>query len=154
MFNPNPVIQALPIFDGQVCYVIDEALRRPEQWLEQALAHRALFREPAGNAYPGLELPLPEGIERMLLEFVNLHLGRRFHVRRLRSVSCRLAMVGKPPEALQPRPTWPSFLAEPAALSGRRELAVPGRPSGHPDFSACSKKRDPPGRLHRRERRA
>lgn len=103
MFNPNPVIQALPIFDGQVCYVIDEALRRPEQWLEQALSHRALFREPAGNAYPGLELPLPEGIERMLLEFVNLHLGRRFHVRRLRIASGRLALVTRPPGLLQPR---------------------------------------------------
>jgi hypothetical protein len=103
MFNSNPVIQTFSIDDEQVCYVIDEVLRKPEQWLEQALAHRALFREQAGNAYPGLELPMPENIEQSVLEFVTAYLGRRFHVRRLRSVSCRLAMVGKSPEALQPR---------------------------------------------------
>lgn len=103
MFNPNPVIQVLPIGDGQDCYVIDDALRKPEQWSGKAAAYRALFREPSGNAYPGLELPMPEGIEQMLLEFVTLHLARRFRLRRLRIGTCRLALVTKPPGQLQPR---------------------------------------------------
>lgn len=34
MFNPSPRIQVIPIPGRHACYVIDDALREPERWIE------------------------------------------------------------------------------------------------------------------------
>ncbi len=103
MFNPKPTIQALPLYDEQVCYVIDDVLLHPEVWVQEAVKHRAHFMEAPSNAYPGIELPMPEDINQGIIDYFNSFLNRRFGIRRIKASYSRLSMVTRTPEQLMPR---------------------------------------------------
>jgi hypothetical protein len=103
MFNPRPQIVSLPIDDHHRCYVIDDALRQPERLVELARTHRPKFGRASNNAYPGIELRMPEEFSARLDDFFRLHVRARLGARRTLSMHTRLAMVTTPPHALLPR---------------------------------------------------
>ena len=103
MFNPRPVIQALPIHAGHKCLVIDDALIEPERWVDFAAGHLAHFQPAAHNAFPGPELALPADAAAALDDFFRQHIRARLGGRRTLAMNARLSMVALPPAALQPR---------------------------------------------------
>lgn len=102
MFNPRPDIHVLPIDARHDCLVIDDALLEPERLVEYAAAHRHEFRAAAVNAYPGIELRMPDAFSTQLGEFFRQHARNRLGARRVQSVYSRLSMVTLAPEQLQP----------------------------------------------------
>lgn len=103
MFNPHPKIQALGVAGQAICYVIDDALRDPERWVELAAAHADAFQEAPHNAYPGPELRMPETISAQLDEFFGRHVRRLFEARRTLRMYSRLSLATRRPEQLDPR---------------------------------------------------
>jgi hypothetical protein len=102
MFNPRPAIQVLPIAPGQACYVVDDALVDPERLRSQAVAGRDRFAMAPHNAYPGLELRMPEAFSRRLDDFFRLHVRARLGMRRTLRMYSRLALATLRPDELQP----------------------------------------------------
>jgi hypothetical protein len=103
MFNPNPRIERLAIGPRNDCFVIDDALLEPERWVEYAVAHRGDFTELERNAYPGIELALPENATAQLEAFFALHLRRQLGGRRTLRRMARLSLATTTPENLSPR---------------------------------------------------
>lgn len=102
IFNPQPQIREIPLGNGQVCCVIDDVLANPEAWVEQAVRYRAAFLEAPGNAYPGIELPVPAAVNEALIGYFSTYVNRRFGIRRITRSYSRLSMVTKRPEQLRP----------------------------------------------------
>jgi hypothetical protein len=105
MFNPNPDIRAIPISPGQRCLVVDNVLSDPQAWVDRAALHRADFELTGHNAYPGLELRMPDPVSERLSEFFSRHIRHQLGARRIERVHSRLALVTHRPEQLQP-PQW------------------------------------------------
>lgn len=103
MFNPNPVVQALPIAPGHEAYVIDDALRDPEAWVERAVRHVDAFEEAPHNAFPGPELRMPDPVSVLLDAYFGEHVRARLGARRTLRAYCRLSIVTRKPEELEPR---------------------------------------------------
>ena len=103
MFNPDPHIRELPITPGHSCYVIDQVLSDPQAWVDRACQHREAFEMTGHNAYPGVELRMPDLISERLGEFFAQHIRSRLGARRTERVHSRLALVTLAPEQLQPR---------------------------------------------------
>ena len=105
MFNPDPVVQELPLFDGHKVVVIDDALQAPQRWLDWAVQAEAqgLFRSGPNNAYPGLELPMPEQVCAALDQCFARHGRQQLGARRSLNLYARMAMVTLQPEQLSPR---------------------------------------------------
>lgn len=103
MFNPDPVIRSVPICAGHSCYVVDNALADPDAWVERAVRHRADFAMEGHNAYPGIELAMPDGISERLRDFFAVHIRQRLGARRIQRAHSRLSIVTLPPAQLQPR---------------------------------------------------
>jgi hypothetical protein len=103
MLNPRPRIERIAIGPRHDCFVIDDALLEPERWVEYATAHRDEFAELERNAYPGIELPLPEPAEAQLEAFFALHLRRRLGARRTLRRMARLSLATTAPDRLAPR---------------------------------------------------
>ena len=103
IFNPRPVIQAVPIGPNKFAYVVDDVLLNPQSMVELAVLQRSEFRLPKVYAYPGLELPMPPDFSGRLDDFFRLHIRRLIGGRRSIRMSCRLSMVSFPPEELVPR---------------------------------------------------
>ena len=102
MFNPNPTLQVVPLFDGHECLVIDNALQDPHGWAVFAVEQRARF-QPSGLSYPGLELWLAEEAMARYADFFAQHLRSRLGGRRTINIANRLSLVTLPPESLAPR---------------------------------------------------
>ena len=102
MFNPHPQIQAVPLFDGHECIVIDDALQEPRQWTEWACAQRDRFT-PSGHAYPGRELWLAEEATARFAEFFATHIRSRLGARRTINIANRLSLVTLQPHELAAR---------------------------------------------------
>jgi Family of unknown function (DUF6445) len=102
MFNPDPRIERVPLHDGHVCYVVDDALVEPEHLRAWAVARRDEFRPVDFNAYPGQYLLLPERYNEALQSFYLCHIRAHFDARRLLRMHCRLSMVSTPPSLLRP----------------------------------------------------
>lgn len=102
VFNPNPKIEHVVLDDGQVCHVVDDALRDPDAFVAWAAARADAFRQVDFNAYPGTYLMTPAPVERALDDFFVAEMRRFFDARRLVKMHCRLSMVTLPPEALRP----------------------------------------------------
>lgn len=102
MFNPHPRIQAVPLFDGHQCLVVDDALEDPAHWAAWSVAQRPNLT-PSGHAYPGVEMWLPDEPTRLLAEFFLQHLRSALGMRRIVNAACRLSLVSLPPTALAPR---------------------------------------------------
>lgn len=103
MFNPAPRIQTLHVAGQPVCHVIDDILLEPGKWVALAAAEAARFTEGEHNAYPGLELRLPEAVSAPLDAWFGQHLRGRFGARRTLERYSRLSLVTRPPQALAPR---------------------------------------------------
>lgn len=101
-FHPQPNIEHRVLANGQVCHVVDDALRHPESFVAWAMERRDAFRRVDFNAYPGTYLMMPAAIERGLEEFFVTHMRKFFDARRLLKMHCRLSMVTLPPAALRP----------------------------------------------------
>lgn len=104
MFNSAPAasVLAVHIAGPQYCYVIDNALERPEEWVAFAADHREQFVAPPRNAYPGLEMRMPEPISDQFNAFFMQYIRGLFQVRRSLQMYSRLSLVTTPPQALQP----------------------------------------------------
>lgn len=102
MFNANPSIQCVQLTPAQRCLVIDDALQEPAHWVEQAALHRQYFRHGPRNAYPGIELLMPDEFSVVLADFFNLHIRRWLDARRLLSYYSRFSMVTAPAVELMP----------------------------------------------------
>ena len=103
MFNPSPRIQTLQVAGRPVCHVIDDALREPERWVDFAAQQAGRFESGAHNAYPGVELRLPEAVTAQLDAWFGQHLRAPFGVRRTLERYSRLSLVTQPPHVLEPR---------------------------------------------------
>lgn len=103
MFNPQPTIQTISVAGRPLCYVIDDALREPDRWVDYAVAHDAQFADSPHNAYPGPELRMPDEISARLDEFFARHLRRRFGARRTLRMYSRLSLTARQPHELDPR---------------------------------------------------
>lgn len=102
MLSPRPRVSVLPIGGDSPCVVVDDALIAPQDLVDLALRHRAAFDAPRHNAYPGIELPLPEEMVGRFTEHLALHARRHLPARRVLQAHGRLAMVTVPPSALSP----------------------------------------------------
>lgn len=122
MFNRHPAVEVLPIAGGQACYVIDDALREPDRWVELAAQHADAFEALPGNAYPGPELRMPDGISAALDAFFARHVRERIGAGGTLSVYSRLSMVTVPPERLQPR-QWLCHRDRLSTVPGERAIA-------------------------------
>lgn len=103
LFTADPAITALPIEAGHECLVIDDALSEPARWVELAARHRDAFAFSPHNAFPGPELPLPDGVTAQLADFVLRHAGARLGARRVLRAYARLAIATLQPAELAPR---------------------------------------------------
>lgn len=106
MFNPAPVVQRIPLGDSAVC-VIDDALLEPERWVALARRHAEGFVEAPRNAYPGVELPMPDSIALQCMAYLDQHLCAQFGLSGSRHGHVKLAMATHPEERLQPFQTIP-----------------------------------------------
>lgn len=106
MFNPVPMVQRIPLGDTAVC-VIDDALLEPARWVELARRHAGGFVEAPGNAYPGIELPMPDSITQQCMAYLDQHVCGRFGLSGSRHGHVKLAMATHPEERLQPFQTIP-----------------------------------------------
>lgn len=102
MFNPNPILQRVALADGQQAYVVDEVLADPAALVQLALSRRAGFREAGHNAFPGLELRMPEQFTTCLDVFFAQHLRRLLGFRRTLRAYSRLSLVTRTPAQLAP----------------------------------------------------
>lgn len=109
MFNPNAKIHALPIYPGHWCCVIDDVLLEPEAWITRAERFTNQFAAYTGNAYPGVELQLPDEMTPLWDEYLGI--ARRYVAQknataprpaRLLEGYTRLGIVSVSPEQLQP----------------------------------------------------
>lgn len=103
MFNPRPTIDVVPIAPGHEALVIDDALTEPERWVDQAAQHRDAFETSPHNAYPGIELRMPDALSARLDDFFAQHIRRRLGARRTLRMYSRLALATLSPERLAPR---------------------------------------------------
>ena len=103
MFNPNPVIQRVPIGGGAECLVIDNFLSDPQQMVAEAVAGRAAFSANPANAYPGIEKKMTPEFDARLEEYFAQHLKQPFNARRTAGVNTRMSIVTLRPEELNPQ---------------------------------------------------
>ncbi len=102
MFNSSPQITAIPISAGETCWMIDNALADPQRWIELAAAHREQFCALPGNAYPGLELRMPDGVSEALEQFFSQHIRHRLGAEKTLAYYSRLSLVTLQPSQLSP----------------------------------------------------
>jgi len=103
MLNRDARISREAIAPGHDCVIVDDALSEPERWVELAVRHRADFVAPSHNAYPGIELRLPDAISQQLERFFSEHVRRHFGARRTLRHYCRLSLATLQPAQLEPR---------------------------------------------------
>ncbi|MBA2239050.1 MAG: hypothetical protein H0W24_10205 [Lysobacter sp.] len=102
IFNPNPRIQVIPIGTRHACYVIDDALREPQRWVDEAAARLADFDDSPHNAYPGPELRMPDPVSAQLDHYFALHIRQRLGARRTLRMYSRLSIATRRPQQLRP----------------------------------------------------
>lgn len=102
MFNPHPTLQAVPLFDGLECLIVDDALQDPHGWAAWASTQRERFA-PSRYAYPGVELWLAEEAMAQFADFFAEHVRGRLGARRTINIANRLSLVTLQPHELAPR---------------------------------------------------
>jgi hypothetical protein len=102
MFNPNPSMNRVALSDGRSCVVVDNILRDPMQFVAHAVARRADFSPEDSHYYPGPELRLPPAAHQAFEAFFSQYIRGQLGARRTRSVLCRMSMVTRKPEDLEP----------------------------------------------------
>jgi hypothetical protein len=102
VFNPRPVVSQVPIGDGAECVVLDDALEDPQALVDLSVRNREAFMPAGGNAFPGLELPLPPAVVERFSECFAQHARSALAARRVLSATGRLSMVTLQPRQLAP----------------------------------------------------
>jgi len=102
MFNPNLSMNRVALSDGRSYVVVDNILREPEQVVAHAVARRADFSQEVSHYYPGPELRLPQGAHGAFEAFFSQTIRGQLGGRRTRSTTCRMSMVTRKPEDLEP----------------------------------------------------
>lgn len=103
LFNPQPRVERRQFSDGQSCLVIEDALSDPQRLRQFALQQRERFAQAPFNAYPGIELAMPDEFRLQLADFFARHVRSLLGGRRTLKMACRLAMTTTPAAALEPR---------------------------------------------------
>ena len=103
MFNPAARMSTITIAPGRNAYVIDDALLEPQRWVDLAVRHRADFETLPHNAYPGVELRMPDAITASLDAFFARHVRALLGARRTLRCYSRLSLATRLPEQLEPR---------------------------------------------------
>ena len=103
MFNSRPTIQTIALTAGVRVHVIDDVLSDPGRWVALATEHRDAFESAPFNAYPGLELRMPDELSARLDAFFAEHIRARLGARRTMRMYSRLAMATRPVDELEPR---------------------------------------------------
>ena len=102
LFNPNPRIELVPIPGHTPVVVIDNFARDPQALVDYAVARRGEFVNAPKNAYPGMELRMPDEFSARLNEFFIEHVRKPLGVRRSISMYSRLSMITLQPHELAP----------------------------------------------------
>lgn len=102
MFNPRPQVSRIAIGESDIAVVIDGVLAEPGALVELAVRHREAFTPAATNAFPGLELPLPDAAVERFAECFSQHARSAVGARRVLSATGRLSMVTHGPSQLSP----------------------------------------------------
>jgi len=102
-FNPAARLRRVGFDGGGSCLVLDDALTDAGALRDYAVAARARFHEPTGNAYPGIELPMPPEFSAPVQAFFDREVRGLLGARRTLRMHTRLAMVTTAPDQLQPR---------------------------------------------------
>jgi len=103
MFNPQPLIQRVPLSDGNFCLVVDNFLSDPQQMVQAAVARRGLFAPAPINCYPGIEQPMTPDFDRHLHQHFSTYLLPAFHGAELLGMATRMSLVTLKPEQLMPQ---------------------------------------------------
>lgn len=101
-FNPTPIVRLIPIPGHKPCVVVDDFLRDPESLVAYAKDNLSRFATPAINAFPGIELRMPDDFSARLNDFFIQHVRKPLDVRRSLSMYSRLSMVTLQPDQLAP----------------------------------------------------
>jgi len=80
--------------------VLDDALEDPQALVDLAVKHCEAFTPATGNAFPGIELPLPAGVVDRFSECFAQHARSAVGARRVLSATGRLSMVTLQPAQL------------------------------------------------------
>lgn len=102
LFTSDPRIQTVAIPGNTPIVVIDNFVRDPQALVDYAVAQRGNFSNAPRNAFPGMELRMPDGFSAHLQEFFILHVKKLLGVRRSQSMYSRLSMVTLQPHELAP----------------------------------------------------
>lgn len=105
MFNPQPDARLLEFGPAERPFravVLDNALLDPQALIDAAVRHRRAFAEAPHNAYPGIELPLPESAVEAFVAWFRHHAAPHLGVGEVLAAHARLAMVTRAPETLSP----------------------------------------------------
>lgn len=87
--------------------VIDDALGDPDAWVTQAENRLGEFHQAPYNAYPGIELRLPDAFSAAFAAYFDQHLRAHYGLRRTLRQHSKLAMVTLPETDLHPVQTIP-----------------------------------------------
>jgi hypothetical protein len=102
LFNPAPIIRQVQIRDRKPCIVVDDFVRDPDALVQYASNQLARFSTPTQNAFPGMELRMPDEFSTALNEFFVQHIRKLLDVRRSMSMYSRLSMITLQPDQLAP----------------------------------------------------
>jgi hypothetical protein len=102
VFNPNLHVETAKLEDGNVFYVVDNALSDPEGAVQYAVERRHQFVPGESGGYPGVTLALPQALGPAILSFFSTFMRPRFDARRLMHGMCRYSIVTLPPDELRP----------------------------------------------------
>lgn len=100
MLNPNPRIQLVPIPGHRPCVVVDDFLRDPQGLVDGTTQFRESFAMAPHNAFPGLELRMPEAFSARINDFFMQHVRHALGARRIIEYYSRLSMVTLQPHEL------------------------------------------------------
>lgn len=100
MFNPKPTIQLIPIAGHTPIVIIDDFLLHPDALVAEVCQACDKFTNAPKNAFPGLELRMPESFSSRLNDFFIQHISKLLGARRSLSMFSRLSMITLAPDEL------------------------------------------------------
>lgn len=102
LFNSSPKVRLVPVPGHTPIVVIDDFVRNPQALVEYAIEQRDKFAKAPQNAFPGMELRMPDEFSARLNEFFIEHARKPLGVRRSISMYSRLSLITLQPHELAP----------------------------------------------------
>jgi hypothetical protein len=102
MFNPKVSHRSAPLGTEARVEIYDDLLMDPAGLVELAQHHRQAFLQAQTNAFPGLELPLPQTALAPWRDWFSSTAKQHFGVRRVVDIQGRLSLVTAQPDELTP----------------------------------------------------